>query len=846
MHEIARRVTVPVWTIFIVSVLFLASSLHEASAFRVVAWVDPTLIEEASQFDHSGDDGLISVIVTGFSEFSPTQIGQLSCLGKVNTVIGEIATVRLTYRNVWPLASLNFVSRVDGGYAKPELDVSVPEINAKLVWETIKDAQGKNVDGSGVIVGIVDTGIDWKHPDFRFENGSSKILYLWDQTEKGVAPAEYNYGTEWTRSQIETGVCTQKDTYGHGTHVAGIAVGTGVARGGKYVGVAPGSALIFVKSGMLTKKGWGFDFSQILDGVTYIWRKAVALGKRVVISLSLGGNSGGHDGTAPIEKGLDRLVSEGAVVIVSAGNSAAQKIHAEGGLRQGESINLGVKVGEDEEALHLETWFSRTDAFHISLRTPSGQRIEGPTSRDGASTLEGRVYISEDFAENGKAWVMHVSSSKVLPREGWTVSLTGKSIAGDGAWDAWIASEGEFTAGLGYEVTSRKTVSVPATARNTIAVGAYVTKMRWTGKDGGSWNYTTGESQGDIAVFSSIGPTRDGRLKPDICAPGKGIVAPRSSDIKPKDSDPDDFYTVKAGTSMAAPHVAGMVALVLQYNRHLGPNQAKSILQLTGKRDKNTREIDPVKGSMVWGYGKADAKLAVPRSSGMYSIRVSVKGLPASMSTKVLVDSVERGSVAGDAWMIFEFEDQATHTVSVERIVNLSDTTRYVASQDTLKFKSGALHTFLYTTQHYVEVVSRQGNPRGSGWYDAGSKATVSVESRVLAEATNLTPIYRKTTYYLFDGWTVEPLGSVSPNPALGAGTILVDGPKIATAQWRVETTTELDWAVIIVLVDLAAAVGVVLVIVVMKMRRQATERTFATKPQEASGNLSAALVLLS
>jgi len=844
MHKIARRLVVSIWAILIVWTLFLASSLHEASAFRVLARVDPTLFDEADQFDDSGADGLISVLVTGFSEFSPMQIGQMNCLGKVNTVIGEIATIRLTYRNILPLASLNFVSRVEGGYAKPELDVSVPEINARLVWETIKDAQGKNVDGSAVVVGIVDTGIDWKHPDFRFENGSSKILYLWDQTEKGLAPLGYNYGTEWTRSQIESGVCTERDTYGHGTHVAGIAAGTGLARGGKYMGVAPGSALIFVKSGRLTKKGWGFDFSQILDGVTYIWRKAVALGKRVVINLSLGGHSGGHDGTAPIERGLDRLVSEGAVVIVSGGNSAAQKIHAEGRLRQGESIDLGVKVGEDEEALHVETWFSRTDTYDISLRTPSGQRIEGPTSRDGASTSEGRVYILEDHTEKGKAWVMRVYSPKNLPREGWTATLTGKSIAGDGAWDAWIASDGEFTPGLGYEVTSRKTVSIPATTHSTIAVGAYVTRMRWTGKDGGSWNYSTSERQGDIAVFSSIGPTRDGRLKPEICAPGKGIVAPRSSDVKPKDSDPDDFYTVKAGTSMAAPHVAGIVALALQYNQHLGPNQAKSILQLTGKHDANTGEMDPAQGSTVWGYGKADAKLAVPRSSGMHSIRVSVNGLPASMSTKVFVDDVDRGSVAGDALMIFEFEDEATHTFRVERIVNLSDTTRYVASQDTFKFKSGALHAFLYTTQHYVRVVSQQGNPHGSGWYDAGSKATISVDSRVLAEATNLTPIYRKTTYYLFDGWTVEPSGFASPNPALGVGTILVDGPKIIAAQWRVETATELDWGVIIVLIDLATAVSVVLLIVAVKMRQQPTEKTFAAKPQEAS--LSDSPVLLS
>lgn len=765
-----------------------------------------------------GQNHLASAIIAGLSDFSASQLSQLNEFGNVNTIIGNIATIQLPRMHIWHVARLDFVARVDGGYAVPKLDVSVPEIKANMVWETFKDSQGRRIDGSGVIIGIVDSGIDWKHSDFKFENRSSKILYLWDQTTTGMPPAGYSYGTEWTRTRIEAEACTETDTEGHGTHVAGIAAGTGAARG-RYVGVAPGAALVVVKSGKLTKKGWIYSLAEVLDGVNYIWRKALALGKRAIINLSLGSHSGGHDGTTAFEKGLDRLASEGAIVVTAAGNEGAKKIHVEGRLRQGESINLGFKVDKDEDEFQLETWFSRSDAFDLSLRTPSGQKVNGPTVRGGASTSEGRVYILEDSTEKGKAWVVSVSSSKALPREGWAITLTGKSIMSEEAWDAWIATGGEFAAGSGYEITNRKTISIPGTAHNTITVGAYVTRMFWKGKDGKIWRYPTAESEGDIATFSSVGPTRDDRLKPDICAPGMGIIAPRSSDAKPRENDPDDLYTIMQGTSMAAPHVTGLLALILQYNERVSPGRAKSILRLTGRRDIQTGKIDPAKGSFIWGYGKPDAKEAVVRSPVIYPVSILVTGIPPSASTRVLIDGVEKGSISGESMMIFGFEDQIAHTLSVQSVVNVSDTIRCVISQNSLKFSSEVSHTFHYATQYYVKVVSQYGSPRGSGWYDAGSRASISVEPRVLSDVSYSILIYRKATYQFFDRWTVQPAGSVSPSPTGATGTVLVDSPKVVTAKWQTETSTELDPVALAILV--AASVVVVVVLLIIARRRK-------------------------
>ena len=187
------------------------------------------------------------------------------------------------------------------------LDKSVRDLGAQTVWNVLKDSEGQNITGAGVIIGFVDTGIDIDHPDFTFPNGTTKILYVWDQTTPGRSPTGYDYGFECTSSNIQSGTCPEIDTFGHGTHVAGIAASSGRATG-NYTGVAPGASIIFVKSGYPICNGssWTFDDAHILDGINYILKKAHQLGRRAVISLSLGGNIGGHDGTDILEQALER------------------------------------------------------------------------------------------------------------------------------------------------------------------------------------------------------------------------------------------------------------------------------------------------------------------------------------------------------------------------------------------------------------------------------------------------------------------------------------------------------------------------------------------------------------
>ncbi len=252
-------------------------------------------------------------------------------------------------------------------------------------------------EGEGVIIGIVDTGIDYKHEDFIDDTtGESRILYIWDQTDTTGAdtPIEYNYGSEWTQTQINNeidgspaGIVREKDTNGHGTHVAGIAAGDGSATdgdepAGKYKGMAPKSELIIVKVDLT-------DDSYIIDGVNYIFSKAATLGKPAVVNLSLGTHLGPHDGTSALDQAMDSSIqvssseSKGRVVVVAAGNEGSDDIHAEADISPGYSEPI--KFFNSYGYLGIDTWHDGNDKYQVTFSPPSNSSLQdwewgGPTT----------------------------------------------------------------------------------------------------------------------------------------------------------------------------------------------------------------------------------------------------------------------------------------------------------------------------------------------------------------------------------------------------------------------------------------------------------------------------------
>ncbi|HHE47470.1 MAG TPA: hypothetical protein ENL11_00745, partial [Candidatus Acetothermia bacterium] len=186
----------------------------------------------------------------------------------------------------------------------PSLDVSVPEVGAPSVW-----AGASGTRGGGTLIGIVDSGIDPLHPDFRvdrdgdgFEEGS-RILFLWDQTlpaDGSALPYHFNYGRVYTQPELEAQIAARytesTDTMGHGTHVAGIAAGDGSSSTAGYVGVAPEANLIVVKT--------TFYDTSVIDGIAFVFNRAKELRLPCVVNLSLGGHAGPHDGTSLFEQAI--------------------------------------------------------------------------------------------------------------------------------------------------------------------------------------------------------------------------------------------------------------------------------------------------------------------------------------------------------------------------------------------------------------------------------------------------------------------------------------------------------------------------------------------------------------
>jgi len=740
--------------IIAITVSFIPLITIQIMAFRATsAWIDPELVADVNSVLNTEQERL-PVTIVSYSTLTQAELQQVASMGILGTTMDDIATVRLHKESIMELAKLRFVKRVESGYATPALDISVPEIGATEAWNNSSAAKNQLPRGAGVIVGIVDTGIDWRHKDFKFENGSSKLLFLWDQTRSGIPPHEFAYGTEWTRSQLEAGLCDSKDQTGHGTHVAGIASGTGKSIG-RYMGVAPDSSLVIVKSGMMTRKGWRFRWPEVIDGVNYIWQKAKALGKRAVVNLSLGSNSGGHDGMSSIERVLDRLTSEGIVVVVSAGNEGIRGAHAQGNLARDQTTTLTVIPTVDEDEIYLEIWYSASDEMNISLKCPDGQILNGSTSSSGFSTPRGTIHIAQDSSGSGKAWRIMAVSSTNMTEDQWTVTLQGSSLSRPAEWDAWLSTKGKFLPGSGYEVTPNKTVTVPGTAQNVITVGAYVTRTQWTTKNGTNYQDKASEALGDLARFSSWGPTRDGRVKPELCAPGKAIVSAKSIDTVSSETDPTEMHSVKQGTSMAAPHITGVVAMMMEGNPYLTAYAVKEIMKMTARQDVYTGETAP-DSSYKWGFGKVNAKKAVSICKAKYEVKLVFVGAPVLFSPTIVVDGVSK---------------------------SIDD----VHKPTTLEL-------------------------------NVGTTLVIMIEPVIFGERSQMTIFHRAVHKYVFNRWTVQKNGTYSLTSTTQALTLLIDGPKTVVGEWREEIDMELDIPVVgSVLFTSAALLTAAILILILK-----------------------------
>jgi subtilisin family serine protease len=499
------------------------------------------------------------------------------------------------------------------------LSTSVDEIRASQVW-ALTDKTGAPLRGKGVIVGLMDSGLDWKHGDFKNAAGQSRILSIWDQRSLGTGPAgaSYRYGTECTRDQIASAACAETDTIGHGTHVASIAAGSGLSTNPpKQVGVAPEADIIAVRSDLTT--------ARVIDGWNYIAGSAKLMGRPAVINSSWGSGYGAKDGSDPMEAAIDLLAGPGLIFVNAAGNAGGGPVHAQGAVAQGGTavMTIGYPAASTSNATHVVVWYGGKDALSLTLRTAAGETV-GPVRKGGTITFtssDGTNIIIDatlaPYAPNGDNAVfvgLRRASAKMSGQ--WNLTLTGDTVTAGGRYDAWLPLANGLGGG-GSELftspngTREGTLGEPATSKRTITVANYVSKICIQSITRGAICNTQFTATGGIAPSSSRGPTRDGRQKPDIAAPGTLITAALSADSPPAvptDAerflvDPDGVHVAEQGTSMAAPHVTGVVALMLQKNPLLTPEAVKTALQGAARTDAQTGAA----WNSAWGNGKLDA-----------------------------------------------------------------------------------------------------------------------------------------------------------------------------------------------------------------------------------------------
>jgi subtilisin family serine protease len=562
------------------------------------------------------DEGQLDVFITGSISRE-----ELEALGvTVRTALPGIYTAYVPAGVADQVAARADVTNIRGAaICQQYLDVSVPTTGANLLRGVGPGFAG--INGAGVLVGDVDSGIDVHHADFRDAGGLSRILYVWDQnnTSSILPPAGYTYGHEWLKADIDGGTCTEVDAgtlssgSGHGSHVMGIAAGDGSAGTTPYIyaGMAPKADIAMVAT--------TFYDSAILDGVAYVMAKATATGKNAVVNLSLGSQYGPHDGSSAFEAGLDALSGPGRVICVAAGNDAATSTttYIHGGMdvpAAGDSMKFVITGGTTSgRGVEFNGWYNAPDNMTVKLRTPGNLIItlapgatygtlSGTTGWPTNSTgVNGRIYMENAVytSSNGAREVyliMQASGSGTGGLNGtWTIYCTPTSMAGSTSrFDMWkdYVSNTALVAYFSLKQSNDHLTAEPSNARRVITVGAWETKNSWISCNGGSsYSYTGPAALGAISTFSANGPSRDGYQKPDLAAPGMGIASVRSADATgtcaayPYQLNDGAFHTINQGTSMAAPHVAGATALLFQKYGAWTPEQVKTYLYANATLD---------------------------------------------------------------------------------------------------------------------------------------------------------------------------------------------------------------------------------------------------------------------
>lgn len=475
----------------------------------------------------------------------------------------------------------NLSKGIENGYtANEEIGVNYFKTNPNI-----------NLDGKGVIISIVNSGIDYLHPDFIYPDGTSKILYLWDQTKEGNPPEGFNIGTEYKREDINKAIAEKNpnlstDEEGIGTALGGICAGLGSINK-SYAGVAEGADLIVVK---LQKIDGFYNNGTFLSGIDYSYRKAKKLDMPIIQNITFGSNSLVSPGTGFMDN--DLFYEYRVCEVAGGGNEGNGKTHTMGKINfVGEVKDIEIEIAEYEKDIEIDLWVDKPDKLNILIISPSGE--ESKTSLvSNLNVLEGLFDFENTYYSIWSTYPLYYSGQQmtIINLKGvskgiWKIRLIGSSIT-NGVYHVYLPNNSLLKPGTKFrEGNPNYTLTYPSIYKDSVTVGTYnsLNSSIWTESSRGP-------------VIGNVGRIES----PDIVAPGVNIIAPYKK----------DKYALVSGSGVAASYTAGSIALIMQYVLFKENYKDKSVVQKIktylsagAKRDNKINYPD-----LSYGYGVLNIK----------------------------------------------------------------------------------------------------------------------------------------------------------------------------------------------------------------------------------------------
>ena len=508
----------------------------------------------------------------------------------------SFAIAQIKKQNIDELAQNPSITYISFTTLMSYINVSLDQICAT----NISNPAGRyNLTGKGTLIGIIDTGIDYAHPDFINQDLSSRIRFLWDQTIKGTPPEGFETGTEYTREEItraleqptkqaQLEMVPSTDVIGHGTAMAGIAAGNGGASNGQYSGVAPQCELIIVKIG---REGEGASLptdKDIMLGIKYVLNKAIEQNKPITILLGVGTNMGQHNGGAILEQYIEQMsLIWKCNFVVGTGNQGNKGSHVSGKLSNNETQVVQFFMDRGQNVYECSMWKPFIDKIEIVVESPKGELTESLSIlTPNRAFIFGNTVVMVNFSlptidsVRQQIFISLQGAADAGINEGiWSILIKATEIL-DGSYHIWGSIIDDAVSRTKFlEEDPLTTLTIPSTTKRVTSAAAFNAVSL------------------QLAAFSGRGYTSDGTIKPDITAPGVNVMTASIKQGIP--------YEPVSGTSAAAAFVAGAYAILLEYSiarlgeQYLYGESLKFYMLRNAKRPQSQAPYP----NMQWGYG---------------------------------------------------------------------------------------------------------------------------------------------------------------------------------------------------------------------------------------------------